>query len=118
MPSIVMKHTATDAHNCEIKWEADFGKMKLTLQAGFISPLLLQDFLWQLPHKDDRFVRTGIVGAVQITKRFDTRLELPGGTVLKVLAYEPAAVGGAPQEPQLEFFEVAKEQTDPNTVAG
>ncbi|HZW24896.1 MAG TPA: hypothetical protein VFF26_05375 [Gallionella sp.] len=112
MPSIVMKHTATDAHNCEIEWNADFGKMKLTLQAGFVSPRLLHDFLWQLPHKDDRFVRTGIIGAVQITKRFDTRLELPSGTMFKVHAYQPAPVGGVPQEPQLEFFEVASDQPD------
>jgi len=112
MPSIVMKHTATDAHNCEIEWNADFAKMKLTLQAGFISPRLLHDFLWQLPHQDDRFVRTGIVGAVQITKRFDVRLELPSGTMFKIHAYQPVAVGGAPQEPQLEFFEVAQDPAD------
>lgn len=112
MPSIVMKHTATDAHNCEIEWNADFAKMKLTLQAGFISPRLLHDFLWQLPHKDDRFVRTGIVGAVQITKRFNTRIELPSGTMFKIHAYQPVAVGGAPQEPQLEFFEVAQDPAD------
>jgi len=110
MPSIVMKHTATDAHNCEIEWNADFGKMQLTLQAGFISPLLLQDFLWQLPHRDDRFVRTGIIGAVQITTRFDVRLELTSGTTFKIHAYQPAAVDGVRQEPpQFEFFEVAKE---------
>jgi len=112
MPSIVMKHTATDARNCEIEWNADFGKMKLTLQAGFISPRLLHDFLWQLPHKDDRFVRTSIIGAVQITSRFDTRLELPSGTTFKIHAYQPAPAGDAPQEPQLEFFEVARDQTD------
>jgi hypothetical protein len=110
MPSVVMKHTATDAHNCEIEWNADFATMKLTLQAGFISPMLLQDFLWQLPHKDDRFVRTGIIGAVQITQRFDVRLELTSGTTFKILAYQPASVAGARQEgPQFEFFEVAKE---------
>jgi hypothetical protein len=27
-----MKQTATDAHNCEIEWNADFARMKLTLQ--------------------------------------------------------------------------------------
>ncbi len=113
MPSIVMKHTATDAHNCEIEWNADFGKMQLTLQAGFISPMLLQDFLWQLPHKDDRFVRTGIIGAVQITKRFDTRIELPSGTTFKIHAYQPTVVAGARTEPpQLEFFEVAQDPAD------
>lgn len=113
MSSVIMKHTATDAHNCEIEWDADFARMKLTLQAGFISPMLLHDFLWQLPHKDDRFVRTGIIGAVQITGRFDTRLELPSGTVFRIRAYQPATVAGARQEPpQLEFFEVAKEPAD------
>ncbi len=113
MPSIVMKQTAADAHNCEIEWSADFARMKLTLRAGFISPMLLHDFLWQLPHRDDRFVRTGIVGAVQITARFDTRIELPSGVTFRIRAYQPAAVAGARQEPpQLEFFEVATEPAD------
>lgn len=110
MPTIVMKHAAADAHNCEIEWDADFARMSLTLKAGFVSPMLLHDFLWQLPHRDDRFVRTGIIGAVQITTRFDTRIELPSGTAFKIRAYQPAAVAGARQEPpQLEFFEVEKE---------
>ncbi|HEX5364712.1 MAG TPA: hypothetical protein VFW59_10630 [Gallionella sp.] len=83
--------------------------MTLALQAGFISPALLLEFMWQLPHRDDRFVRTGIVGAVQITKRFKVRLELPSGTMFKLSAYQPATAPGARQEPpQLEFFEVTK----------
>lgn len=111
MPSIVMKQTATGAHNCEFEWNADFAKMKLTIQAGFISPMLLHDFLWQLPHRDDRFVRTGIIGAVQITDRFDTRLELPSGAVFRIRAYHPTPVPNARQEPpQLELFEVAPEE--------
>lgn len=109
MPSVVIKSSTTDGHDCEIQWEIDFAKMTLKLQAGFISPALLLDFLWQLPHKDDRLVRTGIVGAVQITKRFDVRLELPGGTTFKLFACQVAAATGTRQEPpQLEFFEVTK----------
>lgn len=110
MPSIVIKSSATDGHDCEIQWEIDFARMTLSLQAGFISPTLLLEFMWQLPHKDDRLVRTGIVGAVQITKRFNVRLELPSGTTFKLLAYQPAPVSASRQEPlQLECFEVTKE---------
>ncbi len=105
MPSIVIKHAASDTRDCEISWEVDFAKMKLTLQAGFISPTLLLDFLWQLPHKDDRFVRTSIVGAVHITKRFDVRLILTSGTTFKILAHQPAS--DVRHEPLLELFEVS-----------
>lgn len=112
MPSIVIKSSSTDVRDCEIQWEIDFAKMTLKLQAGFISPTLLLDFMWQLPHKDDRLVRTGIVGAVQITKRFDVRLTLPSGTTFKLFACQPAQLPDSRQEPlQLEFFEVTKESS-------
>ena len=110
MPCIVIKSSSTDGHDCEIQWEIDFARMTLKLQAGFVSPALLLDFMWQLPHKDDRLVRTGIVGAVQITKRFKVSLELPSGTTFKLLAYQPAPLSDARQEPpQLELLEVSKE---------
>lgn len=110
MPRVVIKCSSPDAHDCEIEWEIDFARMTLTLRAGFVSAGLLLDFLWQLPHRDDRLVRTGIVGAVQITKRFNTRLELPSGTTFKLVAFQPIPDSGSRLEPlQLELFEVTKE---------
>ncbi len=107
MPTTVIKHNVPGPRDCEFAWEADFAKMKLSIQAGFVSPTLLQGFFWKLPHKDDRFARTGIVGAAVITKRFDTRLELPSGTRFKIVAHQPTTPDGTPQgQPILELFEV------------
>ncbi len=103
---ILLKHSMSDGHDCTLQCDADFGKMVLTLRVNLISPLLLLNFLWQLPHKDERFAKTGIVGTAQITQRFDTRLVLPSGVTFKVYAYQPFSISESRQEPlQLEFLQ-------------
>lgn len=105
-----VKHTMTDARDCDFKWNTDFAKMTLVIRANFISPALLLHFLWSLPQDDERFEITGIVGAINITNRFNVRLELPGGTAFKIRAYQPFSLSDTRTEPlQLEFYELPKE---------
>lgn len=104
---ILLKHSMSDGHDCTLQCDADFGKMVLTLRVNLISPALLLNFLWQLPHQDERFAKTGIVGPAQITHRFDTRLVLPSGVAFKVYAYQPFSISESRPEPlQLEFLEL------------
>jgi hypothetical protein len=107
---IRLKHTMTDANDCELLWDVDFAKMILTMRANFISPYLLLSFLNGLHHCDDRFGKTKIISAVQITNRFDVRLELPSGAIFKLHAYQPFSISETWQEPkEIEFFELPKE---------
>lgn len=101
---IILKHSFTDAKDCPLEWEADFGKMIFTMRVDFISPYLLLIFLHSLHKYDDRFARTNIIGALAITKRFDVRLVLPSGTKYKLRAYE---TGLDSKSIELELFEVS-----------
>lgn len=101
MNAITLKHMMTDARDCRIQWEVDFGRMTLTLHADFISPELLLLFLHTLPRSDDRFTKAGIIGAVCISERFDVRLELPTGTIFKLYSYQ-SPIG---KQPEIELFE-------------
>lgn len=74
MNKIILKHSMTDARDCTLDWEADFGKMEMTLYVTFISPGLLLNFLGSLPSRDDRFARIGIANALQISNRFNIKL--------------------------------------------
>lgn len=97
----------TDAHDCELRCDADFGKMVLSLHVNLISPSLLLDFLWMLPHKDERFTKAGIIDPLQITRRFHTRLVLPSGSIFRVCTYQPFSISESKFEPlQLEFIEL------------
>lgn len=74
--TILLKHSMTEARDCELSWKADFGTMELSLYANFVSPVLLLDFLAMLPRRDERFQHAGIVDAIQISARFDIKLIL------------------------------------------
>lgn len=106
LPGTYMKHMMTDARDCLIKWDANFGKMIITLYVDFLSPALLVGFLESLHERDDRFAKTEIVGAFHICKRFDVRLELPS-TAFEVRAYRPCSMSQTRKEPiELELFEI------------
>lgn len=77
-----MPHSLTDAHDLRIVWYADFAKMTLTMKCDFISPRLIIDFLEYLHEHDETFVKIGIIGAIEITKRFKVRLDLPRSNIL------------------------------------
>lgn len=107
---ITLKHMGTDAKDCLLDWDADFAKMIFTLRADFLSPWLLLSFFWDLHHRDERFEKTKIIGAIAITSRFQTRLVLPSGTTFSVRAYQPFSMPEVRKEPiELEFFELPKE---------
>ena len=108
-----IKHAMTDAKDCEIRWNADFAKMTLTIRADFISPMLLLTFLYGLEHdeEDERFAKTKIVGAIEITSRFTVRLELPSGTAFRLRAYQPFSISETRNEPlELEIFELPRDE--------
>jgi len=100
---IILKHSMTDAKDCRLEWDADFGKMIFTMRVDFISPYLLLHFFHFMHQHDDRFAKTGIIGALAITERFDVRLVLPSGTEYKLRAYE---TGLSTKSIELELFEV------------
>lgn len=107
---IYMKHHCTDAKDCGISCNADFGKMTMTLCVDFISPYLLLCFLETLHNQMESFAKTEIIGAIKITKRFDVRLELPSGTAFRLRAYHPfTRVETHPEPIELEFFELKKD---------
>lgn len=70
----MLKHSMTDAQDCELSWKADFGKMEILLYAQIISPVLLLDFLMMLPRRDERFQQAGITNVAQISSRFSITL--------------------------------------------
>lgn len=72
--AILLKHSMTEARDCRFEWKADFGKMEMLLYVSFISPALLLDFLASLHQSDDRFDKTGITSAIQISNRFNIQL--------------------------------------------
>lgn len=110
MNKITLKHMGTDAQDCQLEWDANFAKMIFTMRADFLSPWLLLSFFWDLHHRDERFEKTKIIGAVAITGMFQTRLVLPSGTIFQVRAYQPFSMSEARKEPvELEFFELPKE---------
>lgn len=107
---ITLKHMGTDAQDCRLDWDADFAKMVFILHADILSPWLLLSFFWDLHHRDERFEKTKIIGAVAITSMFQTRLVLPSGTTFQVHAYQPFSMSEARKEPvELEFFELLRE---------
>lgn len=108
MRKIIMKHTCTHARDCAIEWIADFAKMTFTIKADFISPYLLLEFLSSIQHRDERFSKTGIVGAVQICEQFDVRLRMSFGTTFKMRAYLPFQFGAKPALPEIELFVMAE----------
>lgn len=57
-----------------LEWKADFGSMEIFLYVSFISPALLLDFLAALHGRDERFDKTGITTAIQISNRFNIKL--------------------------------------------
>lgn len=71
---VVLKHSMSDAKDCPLKWHADFAKMEMQLYVPFISPSLLLDFLMTLPISDERFKKTAIMTALQISNRFNIQL--------------------------------------------
>lgn len=98
----------TDAKDCQLDWDADFAKMIFIMRSDLLSPWLLLSFFWDLHHRDERFEKTKIIGAIAITSMFKTRLVLPSGTTFEVRAYQPFSVGK--KEPvELEFFELPRE---------
>jgi hypothetical protein len=72
--TVLLKHSMTEARDCELSWRVDFGAMEILLYAPIISPVLLLDFLTVLPRRDERFQQTGIVDAAQISTRFSIKL--------------------------------------------
>jgi hypothetical protein len=117
--SILWKHSSTDAKDCDIRCNADFGEMTMTLYVDFISPYLLLSFLERLHDQMESFAKTEIIGAINITKRFDVRLELPGGTAFRLRAYHPfTMVKTQPKQIEFEFFELPKSNEDAPTARG
>lgn len=74
LKKIMLKHSMADARDCLLEWRADFGSMELLLYVLFISPALLLDFLATLHGRDERFDKTGITSAIQISSRFNIKL--------------------------------------------
>ncbi len=110
-PCITMKHNFTDAKDLNIYWDADFGTMTFILRVEFINTSLLLNFFAGLEHRDERFKKTKIIGAMAITNCFDVRLELPSGVAFKVRAYRPFSRSETHKEPpELELFELPKKQ--------
>lgn len=72
--TILLKHSMTEAMDCELSWRVDFGTMEILLYVPIISPVLLLDFLAMLSRRDERFQQTGIVDTVQISTRFRIKL--------------------------------------------
>ena len=72
--TVMLKHSMTDAQDCELSWKADFGKMEILLYVSMISPVLLLDFLAMLPKRDERFQQTRIMDVTQISARFKIKL--------------------------------------------
>lgn len=57
-----------------LEWKADFGSMEIFLYVSSISPALLLDFLATVHRWDERFDKTGITTAIQISNRFNIQL--------------------------------------------
>lgn len=82
-----MKHMLTDARDCTINWEIDYGKIELLIKVEFLSPALILDFLATLHHREEALQKIGIAGAMQVTRRFVTALEC-AGTKYRLRVYE------------------------------
>jgi len=107
--TILMKHSFTNAKDIDIKWNADFAKMVFTIRVDFINTTLLLSIFDGLEHRDERFEKTKIIGAIAITNWFKVRLELPSGTAFNVRAYQPFSMPKTRIEPpELELFEIPK----------
>jgi hypothetical protein len=76
---ILLKHSMSDGRDCALEWTVDFSKMMILLYAPFISPSLLLDFIYRLPHLDERFTQTEITNPIQIASRFQIRLNVTHG---------------------------------------
>lgn len=97
---ILFKHMSADAHNMNVSWQADFGKMKLdiTVEHGLISTSLIKSFLDTLHKEDEKFEKTKIVGALKITREFKVTLILSPSMKFNVHAYQSDYPDNAPVE--------------------
>lgn len=88
---MIVKHMAAGGHDMAVNWRADFRKMKLdiTVEHGLISTSLLKSFLDGIHQRDDRFEKTKIIGALQITSEFKVTLSLNPTLKFDVRAYQP-----------------------------
>ena len=99
MRNIYLKHMGTDARDCKCDWEIDFGQMTLHFRVDFLSPYLLLGLISGLHRHEEHFSTVGITGAIAITSRFKTTVDVNGVTYL-IRAYKP----GLPQfEGQVEM---------------
>jgi len=71
---VIIKHSMSEARDCSIEWKADFARMEILIYVSFISPALLLDFLMGMKRRDERFQKTGIVDALQISSLFNIKL--------------------------------------------
>lgn len=88
MRSIYLKHMGTDARDCQCEWEIDFGKMTLLLKVDFLSPSLLLGFINGMHRYEENLSTVGITGAIAITSRFKTKIDVNGVTY-QIRAYKP-----------------------------
>lgn len=98
-----LKHMAGEGRDCRIEWKADFSKMQILIYAPFISPALLLDFLWKLPHIDERFEKTGINDVLQVTTRFKIRLCIDHGGQERCYAMKVYQFNTHQRSPNLEI---------------
>jgi hypothetical protein len=110
MSGIYLKQMLADARNYKIDFEMDFRKMTLRLNVDSISPSLLIDFLESMHRRDekDRLAKCGITGALAITSRFKTTIDI-AGVEYQFRVYE-LNNGGKPKL-ECELFHAEKEMT-------
>lgn len=106
MGGIYVKHSFTDAKDCEFDWEINFAKMTLDIRADFISPALLLSLLESLHSFEANLQRVFITGALAITRRFKVRLEV-NKIRYEIRAYTP---GLKPDCVEFELLPVGERQ--------
>jgi hypothetical protein len=92
--------------DCLVKWGVDFGRMEIDVHVGPIVPSVLISFLQVLPQYDERFIKTGIIGAVRICNCFNVTVWVAYGDAevrFHLTACQPDVVIGQYGGPEIQL---------------
>ncbi len=88
MNKIILKHSFTDARDCCLEYEIDFGTMTFVMKTDFVSPALLIDLLKVSHRYDERLEKTGINTIWKLFERFQVSIDIDG-VLYQMSIYKP-----------------------------